>query len=174
MRYFPQKIGIYARILSTLYTRTLDRELAGHGIEDISGLQIRFMDFIRSRIELGKDIFQKDLEIEFCIRPPTATGILRTMEKNGLIERSASQQDGRLKKIVLTDKALFSLREFIRIADALDAQMMDCLTEKEAETLFMIWDKLIYSLKQKQNPDCYGKSGCAESDHTRNLKRKEK
>ena len=53
-----------------------------------------------------RDIFQKDFEEEFSIRRSTATKILQLMEKNGLIERQKVESDARLKKIVLTNKAL--------------------------------------------------------------------
>ncbi len=52
-----------------------------------------------------KDIFQKDIEEEFCIRRSTVTSILNLMEKNGMIRRERVDCDARLKKIILTDKA---------------------------------------------------------------------
>lgn len=52
-----------------------------------------------------KDIFQKDIEEQFCIRRSTVTSILNLMEKNGMIRRERVECDARLKKIVLTDKA---------------------------------------------------------------------
>ena len=54
----------------------------------------------------GKDVFQRDLEEEFSVRRSTATGILQLMEKNELITREPVSHDARLKKLVLTPKAI--------------------------------------------------------------------
>ena len=52
------------------------------------------------------DRFQKDVETQFRFRRSTATGILQLMEQHGLLRREPVPQDGRLKRLVLTDKAL--------------------------------------------------------------------
>ncbi len=48
---------------------------------NMSGTQGRVLHFILSN---NGDVFQKDIESEFNLRPSTATGILKLMEKNGL------------------------------------------------------------------------------------------
>ena len=54
---------------------------------------------------LHHDLYQKDIEEEFQVRKSTATGMLQLMEKKGFIYRESAKQDGRLKRIVPTDKA---------------------------------------------------------------------
>ena len=51
------------------------------------------------------EVFQKDIEEEFALRPPTATQLLKTMEKNELLRREPSVRDARFKKIVISQKA---------------------------------------------------------------------
>ena len=50
--------------------------------------------------------YRANLETQFSIRSSTATGILQLMEKNELILREPVESDARLKKLVLTEKAL--------------------------------------------------------------------
>ena len=53
-----------------------------------------------------REIFQKDIEARFKIARSTATGILKTMEKNGYIERIPHPSDARLKQLVLMPKGI--------------------------------------------------------------------
>ena len=62
------------------------------------------LHFILAR-SMDTDVFQKDVEEEY-LRPPTATKILKDMEKNGLIRRETVLYDARLKRIVVTEKGL--------------------------------------------------------------------
>lgn len=52
------------------------------------------------------DVFQKDIETEFGIRPSTTSKILRLMQRHGLIERDYMENDARVKKVTVTKKAL--------------------------------------------------------------------
>ncbi len=52
------------------------------------------------------DIFQKDIEEEFGLRPPTATALLKELEQRGLIRKEPVPYDARRKKIVVTEEAL--------------------------------------------------------------------
>lgn len=52
----------------------------------------------------NKEIYQKDLEEVLNLRRATVSGVLQTMEKNGLIVRVTDTEDTRTKKIVLKDK----------------------------------------------------------------------
>lgn len=70
----------------------------------ITGSQARLLCFL-AIVSLEQDIYQKDIEEEFGIRPSSATGLLQALEQQGLIRREAVSLDGRLKKIVLTEKA---------------------------------------------------------------------
>ena len=49
-----------------------------------------------------RDIYQKDIENDFCIRPSSVSKVIRLMETKGLIRREAVPSDARLKKLVLT------------------------------------------------------------------------
>lgn len=84
---------------------------------------------------LNRDIYQRDIESEFQIRRPTATGILQLLEKNGFIRRESVPGDARLKRIIPTEKAkrlraavLENIREMERRleADIPQEQLSDC------------------------------------------------
>ena len=79
-------------------------ELAQARISGVSGSQARLLAVL-SIVSMEQDIFQKDIEEEFGIRPSSVTGLLQALEQEGLISRESVSTDGRLKKIVLTGKA---------------------------------------------------------------------
>ena len=64
----------------------------------MSGTQGRVLHFILSN---NGDVFQKDIESEFNLRPSTATGILKLMEKNGVIRRESISLRCQVKKTLL-------------------------------------------------------------------------
>ena len=53
--------------------------------KEFSGSQGRTLHFLLAQTE---DIFQKDIEEEYSIRPSTATELLKQMEKKGLLFES--------------------------------------------------------------------------------------
>ena len=73
--------------------------------DTLSGAHGKTLHFILARGQ-ECDVFQKDIEEEYSLRPPTATKLLKDMEKNGLIYREAVPYDARLKRIVATKKAM--------------------------------------------------------------------
>lgn len=52
-----------------------------------------------------RDVFQKDIEKKFGITRSTASKVINLMEQKDLVKRQSVSYDGRLKKIVLTDKS---------------------------------------------------------------------
>jgi len=50
-----------------------------------------------------KEIYQKDLEKNLNITKATLSGVLNTMEKNGILKRITNESDARSKKIVLKE-----------------------------------------------------------------------
>ena len=92
------------RKLNILIKRELDSERRNAKIDfPMTRLQGEVIIFI---ISSKQDIFQKDIEKHLNIRRSTATNLLNTMEKNGLIKRETVQSDARLKKIAVTPRAI--------------------------------------------------------------------
>lgn len=95
-------VGRQINILS----HKIKRRIGKVGLEyGISGMQAKILGFIYINSS-KKDIFQKTIEEEFDIRRSSVTSVLTLMEKNELIKRSSVSEDGRLKKIILTDKGI--------------------------------------------------------------------
>ena len=89
-----------------------------------------------------KDIFQKDFEKEFDIRRSTASNILSLMEKNGLIKRQSVPDDARLKKIILTEKAVEIHNEIEASFDKMEKDISEGISQDEMEAFLLTVDKI--------------------------------
>lgn len=89
-----------------------------------------------------RDIFQRDLEAEFQIRRSTASGILQIMERDGLICRKTVACDARLKKLILTPKALALHHKIETHIHQVEEQAIRGLSEEELTAFFAVLDKI--------------------------------
>ncbi|MCL2320975.1 MAG: MarR family winged helix-turn-helix transcriptional regulator [Oscillospiraceae bacterium] len=88
------------------------------------------------------DVYQRDIEAEFKIRRSTATGILQLMEKNGLIERKLVSCDARLKKLVVTQKAVDMHNIFLVGIDDIESSARRGLSEDEIKKFLITLNKI--------------------------------
>ena len=111
--------------LSNKIARKISKESAKFGV---TGVQGRILGFIYCNSS-KKDIFQKDIEEDLNIRSSSVTSILQLMEKNDYIKRVRVSEDGRLKKIILTEKGLKIQRNvynsILKIEDSLKSELSD-------------------------------------------------
>lgn len=113
--------------------------------KEFSGSQGRTLHFLLAQTE---DVFQKDIEEEYSIRPSTATELLKQMEQNGLIIRKPVDYDNRLKKIVLTDKALLYRQQVIEDLTALEKTLTQDISETDLEIFFKVIEKMMDNLSE--------------------------
>lgn len=103
-------------------------------------MQSRIIGFIHSR--QNKDIFQKDIEELLKIRRSTATGMLNTLEKKGLLERQPVSYDARLKKLVITPKGIQFSEKAVECIQSVERKVRSGLTEEEIENFFDVLNKI--------------------------------
>ena len=99
-----EPIGFDIRTLSILIKRYIDGSATKQYVDNLTGTHGWVIGYLYDNRD--HDVYQRDLETQFSIRRSTATGILQLMEKNELILREPVESDARLKKLVLTEKAL--------------------------------------------------------------------
>lgn len=139
-------LGFRLRCLSHYLKRLADRSPAKAQMEHVTGTHGWVIGYLYHH--RGEDIFQRDLEKEFKMRRSTATGILQLMEKNGLICRESVSRDARLKKLVLTDKALSLHESFGQDIRLIESVMVSGISEEEIAAFNQTLDKLTRNLDQ--------------------------
>ena len=129
-------VGGEIRMLSNLIKRCMDDGMP----PETTGMQGWIIGFLHRNED--RDMFQRDVEAEFNIRRSTATGILQLMEKNGFLLREPVAYDARLKKLILTPKAVEHHEAITRMIRTTEAQLTKGLTDEEVETFFSIAEKI--------------------------------
>ena len=89
-----------------------------------------------------REIHQKDIEEELSIRKPTASQLLDRMEKSGLVERRVSSKDKRRNQIILTDKAIDSVKQIKHVLKDIEKTLQQDLTEDEIATFLQVVEKM--------------------------------
>ncbi len=140
------EIGFKVRILSNLIKRDVERGKRKLGIELPHGVNGWAISYFFDH--LGQDIYQKDFETEFSIRRSTASNILKTMEQNGFITRVSVESDARLKKIVLTNKAIDMHKAVLNNINKREQRLQKGLTDQEIDAFLKTADRLIANMEE--------------------------
>ena len=136
-----REIGFELNMINNLARRNLNQRLTENGLEDLVGMQGPMIGYIHEHGE-KEDVFQKDIEKWFHIRRSTATVMLQNLEQKELIVRVPVPSDGRLKKIVLTDKAK-DYHERVKIQiEQFQKELERGITAKEKEEFLAILDRI--------------------------------
>ena len=123
----------------------ISREMcAAFGSGMFSGAQGRTLHFLLAHTK--SDIFQKDIEEEFGLRPPTATALLKELEQRGLIRKEPVPYDARKKKIVVTEEALQSKDCVLKGLKELDQKLTAGISDEEMQVFFYVTGKMLDNL----------------------------
>ena len=123
----------------------ISREMcAAFGSGMFSGAQGRTLHFLLAHTK--SDIFQKDIEEEFGLRPPTATALLKELEQRGLIRKEPVPYDARKKKIVVTEEALLYKDCVLKGLKELDQKLTAGISDEEMQVFFYVTDKMLDNL----------------------------
>ena len=94
-----------------------------------------------------RSIYQVDIEKEFGLRPPTVTETLKSLEKKDLIRRIPDENDGRKKKIIITEKTL-SMDDGVKCqVEKSEKVLLQGITKEEQEQFMKIAGKMVHNLE---------------------------
>ncbi len=146
-------LGFAIGNLSRQIKLTVNSAVQKDYIDELTGTHGYILGFLRDNE--NRDLYQRDIEREFRICRSTATKILQLMEKKQLLYRESVSSDGRLKKIVMTDRAK-------EISNEIDFQIERCekalvrnFTDEEIDEMVRLIKKMRCNLE-------YFKSGKTE------------
>ena len=123
----------------------ISREMcAAFGSGMFSGAQGRTLHFLLAHTKI--DIFQKDIEEEFGLRPPTATALLKELEQRGLIRKEPVPYDARKKKIVVTEEALQYKDCVLKGLEELNQKLTAGISDEEMQVFFSVTDRMLKNL----------------------------
>lgn len=129
-----------ARSVSKLSNKLRRRIDALSSKRELSGAQGKVLHFLLAQTE---DVFQKDIEEEYGLRPPSASELLKKMENNGLIRRESLPQDARMKRIIVCEKAMRYRDSVLEDLTALEEDLLRGIPEQDQEVFFRVIDQML-------------------------------
>ena len=112
---------------------------------NLGASQMRIIEYIYNS---NNDVYQKDLEKKLNVSRATLSGILNTMEKNGLLKRLPSNIDSRSNRIVLNEKTkeIFSARK--KEISNIEKVICKNISEQELDNFLEILSKMKKNLEE--------------------------
>lgn len=101
----------------------------------------------------NEDIYQKDLEEILDTRRATVSGVLQTMEKNGIIKRITNTEDTRSKKIILcekTEKIFLDNKEKLKMIEEI---LVTDIPKEELEVFSKVIKKMKNNIENRYKED---------------------
>jgi len=136
---------------SRLIKRYIDNNTDKESVDKLTGAHGWAIGFLYHNRD--RDIFQRDFEKECNVRPSSATSMLKLMEKNGLIKRVGVDYDARLKKIVLTEKAIKIQETLDEKFAAIEKRLSEGISKEELETFFTVLSKIRKNIGEEDADD---------------------
>ena len=133
------------KMINRISNRLRRRSMAVQESVGISGSQGNILDYILVE-SMKRKVYQKDIEREFGLRPPTASEVLKSLEKQELICRIPDEEDGRWKRIVFTKKAEKIHDALRREIEESEALLLQGISSEEQETFLRIAEKMLENL----------------------------
>ncbi|HEX3017698.1 MAG TPA: MarR family transcriptional regulator [Caproicibacter sp.] len=138
-----KSVGMELRCLNHLVRRYVESSAIKQKVDKMTGTNGWIIGYLSEHAD--QDIYQKDLEQHFSITRSTASRILSLMEQKGLIQRQSVLSDARLKKLVLTQKALEVSEMMKQDAHYLEENLIKGFTNEELDNFYN------YIMRMKEN-----------------------
>ena len=116
----------------------------------LTNVQNRVLHFILDRSAEGP-VYQKDIETEFRIRKSTVTEILQLMEENGFIQRRSSKKDGRMKRILPTEKAMTVQKKVMDNIRTVEEKLRAGVSAEDYDTCLRVLKRMSENLAEEEN-----------------------
>lgn len=139
-----ESIGFEVRELSLLIARYIEKMSDGGHIRGPQGFALGYLVHNRD-----KEIYQKDLEEKLSIRKPTASNLVDRMIKNGFLTTAPSQKDKRLKRLIVTEKAIQTTIEVEQQIENIEKILKQGISDEELTQFSTTLEKFKQNLKSQ-------------------------
>ena len=140
-----RQLGFEIKAANNMIRRRMEGIFTQQKGYELNGMQGPLLGYLYHKSRHG-DVYQKDVEKEFRIRRSTATVMLQSLEQKGYLVRVASTEDARLKRILLTEKAIRHHKLIEEQIRDFNRELEDGITEEEKKVFLSILDKMMQNL----------------------------
>ena len=138
MNNHADRIAILIKKLSLEIDKLSNPILEPH---DLTNSQFKILKYLLVNPE--NSVRQVDIEHYFSMTNPTVTGLVKTLEKKGLIERKANPGDSRSKILCPTQKTIEMKDLLYSLGEQLEETLTGILTSQEKQELLELLNKLL-------------------------------
>lgn len=134
-----QQVLFQMKQLQNLIVRNICMVMNQDKHVSLSLIQSEMIGYI---IQSKQTIYQKDLEKIFKLRRSTISGILKTLERKNLIQKIGSEDDARVKKIILTTQAIEFYQRANQHLEQLEQKMLMGIPPEELQIFYQVVKKM--------------------------------
>lgn len=147
-------IGVRFRMINNAFRRYVDHtsELKAE-LDNMTCSNGWIIGHLLRMEERGADVYQRDLENDFGITRSTASKVLKLLEKKGMIKRVSVSHDGRMKKILLTEKSRELARKMDKEFEQTERQLTSGFSDEELKALCGFLDRMMNNLEIDKRRD---------------------
>lgn len=145
-----RSIGNEIHVLAKLIHRVLDNSPEMKNIESVTGTNAWIIGYIARRNDEGEDAYQRDLEKHFGITRSTASKVVNLMVQKNLINRESVPGDARLKRLVLTERAIEIYHQMTAEFQAMEDALSAGFSEEELEQFFDYIHRMQRNIEMKE------------------------
>lgn len=144
-----KSITLQIKTIDNLIMRIILFDMKKRDKTCMSPIQINIIKYLVKNKD--KSVFQNDLEKAFHLRKSTISGVINTMEKNGLVVRKNSSIDGRKKEIILTEKIEGHKCEVRKHLNDFEKTIEKGISKEDLDIFYKVTDQVIDNLKERNN-----------------------
>lgn len=101
---------------------------------DITNQQARLLGDIHEQLKKESQFCQKDLERTMNLRGSSITSLLQALERKGFIVRRSANEDGRTKRLQITEKGIRLIHEMAEVFQNVESILLQGMSEYEKQT----------------------------------------
>src|SRR5665213_2904599 len=157
----PQEPAFRALVRTMgLLERVMQPYFARFGISGTKWGALRALHRAQNPGHLG--LRMSELSERLLVRPPSVTGVIDRLERDGLVARDAAQEDLRAKRVRLTPRGRRLVEQVLQVHAAQIASVMRGLGDGEQAELYRLLDRLSGHLETlADRPDAHADSATA-------------
>ncbi len=137
---YQSKFCVELKSLVNSICRQMVQQPCNKEANNLTTMQIWIIHYLFENQD--RDIYQRDLEVDFNIRRSTVSGILQILERKGFILRQSVAHDARLKKITLTEDAVCLYRDILQKIYSMEHKMTENISDEEWVMFYKVLEKI--------------------------------
>ena len=144
-------LGFEIKKMDNTIFRQLKKKLVEAGFDEVTVMHGHILGYLSRHKDV--DVYQKDIGEEFGIGKSSVTNILQLMERKGYLVCRTDDNDGRCKKIVLTQKGEATHAATVRVIDMLHEELEQNVTQEEKQVFLNVIEKMRKNINDMNKED---------------------